>query len=122
MIEKRGSNSRPSAWKDNDGISLDQDDLYQFTQYVASSSLVPFLDPPIHDPAGRYMAQNMVNCFQKAPGAAAKLEAIPQVRIPQTRSLIDTLTNRNCIAERVLRATSYRRRGNPGPLEAENAQ
>ena len=122
MIEKRGSNSRPSAWKDNDGISLDQDDLYQFNQYVAISSLVPFLDPPIHDPAGRYMAQNIVNCFQKAPAAAAELEAIPQVCIPQTRSLIDTLANGNCIAERVLRATSYQRRENTGPLEAESAQ
>ena len=109
-------------WEDSGGISLNQDDLYQFTQYVSSSSLVPFFDPPIHDPAGRYMAQNMVNYFQKAPAAAAELEAIPQVRIPQTRSLIDTLANGNYIAERVLRGTSYRRRENTGPLEAENAQ
>ena len=122
MSEKRGSNSRPSAWEDSGGISLAQDDLYQFTQYVANSSLVPFLDPPIHDPDGRYMAQSMVNHHQKAMAAAAELEAIPQVRIPQTRSLIDPLANENCIAERVLRVTSYRRRENTGPLEAENAQ
>ena len=112
----------PDLWVDNGGINLNQDDLYQFTQYVASSSLVPFLDPPIHDPAGRYMAQNTVNYFQKAMVAAAELEAIPQVRIPQTKSLIDTLANGNCIAERVLRVTSYRRRENTDPLEAENAQ
>ena len=48
--------------------------------------------------------------------AAVELEAIPQVRIPQTRSLIDPLANGNCIAERVLRVTSYRRRENTGPL------
>ncbi|WP_022826202.1 hypothetical protein [Hymenobacter norwichensis] len=113
---------RPDLWEDRDGIRLDYEDLYQFTQYVASSSLVPFLDPPIHDPDGCYLAQIVVYYFQRATAAAAELEALPEVRLPRTRSLVDTLAGGNSIAERVLRVTRERRRRTTGRLGAANAQ
>lgn len=76
---------------------------------------MPLLHLPIHDPDGRYMAQCIVNYSLQAIEAAAELKAIPEGYISQTKSLIETLVNGNCIAERVLRVTSNRQRGTPEP-------
>lgn len=109
---------RPDVWQDRGGISLDYEDLYQFTQYVASSSLVPFLNSLIYDPDGCYLAQRLVYYFRRATAAAAELAALPEVRLPRTRSLVDTLANGNSIAERVPQVISEWRPQTTGWLGA----
>ena len=96
---------QPDLWVERDAVSLEEDDLAQLKQRLATSPELPQLSSPTDPDRAYYLAKRLVNYQDQALFALTEIEAAPHAFGTNVYALILDLAVGNGVAQQVYRDT-----------------
>jgi hypothetical protein len=111
---------RSDLWVEEQEVFLEEDDLTQLTQLLATSPELSQLSPPIYPDHACYLAKRLVNYQDQALFTLQEIEANPQAFGYSVYALVLDLAAGKGIAQKVYRVTHPQkpRPGRPDPAAA----
>jgi uncharacterized membrane protein YccC len=113
---------KPDLWRAREVVSLDEQDLQDLRQRLASSEELPELDPPSYPDRTGYLVKRFVNYQDEALEALPDIAANPLAYSRRVFNLVVTLALGNSVVDELSHATHRGPQGRPGSVDPARAR